>query len=57
MDLKKSLAEKSKGHFKYESMFRAMPPDIVKELARRRLEEVEPYQAAKKTKRSLAKKK
>jgi hypothetical protein len=48
MDLKNSLAKQSKGHFKYESMLKAMPPDIVKELARRRLEEIEQYQKSEK---------
>jgi hypothetical protein len=35
-------------------MLKAMPPDIVKELARRRLEEIEHYQE---TKRNLTEKK
>ena len=43
MHLKKPLDEKSKGRFKYEGMLKAMPPDIVKELARRRMEEVKRY--------------
>ena len=34
----------------YEGMLKAMPPDIVKELARRRLEEIEKYQAEMKAK-------
>jgi hypothetical protein len=38
-------------------MLKAMPPDIVKELARRRLEEIERYQAEKKAKRSVSEKK
>jgi hypothetical protein len=57
MNLKKSLVEKTTGHFKYESMLKAMPPDIVKELARRRLEEIQRCQAEKKAKRNVARKK
>jgi DNA-binding TFAR19-related protein (PDSD5 family) len=36
-----SLDKKPKGHLRNESMLKAMPPDILKELARRRLEEIE----------------
>jgi hypothetical protein len=53
MDLKKSLEKKAKpkGRFYYEALLNAMPQDIVKELARRRLEEIKQYQAAEKAKR------
>jgi hypothetical protein len=57
MGLKKSLAKKSKGHFKYESMLKAMPPDIVKELARRRLEEIERYQEDERSEKNITAKK
>jgi DNA-binding TFAR19-related protein (PDSD5 family) len=30
-----------KGHLRNESMLKALPPDILQELARRRLEEIE----------------
>jgi hypothetical protein len=33
-----------KGRLLYEGLLRAMPPDIVKELARRRLEEIAEYE-------------
>jgi DNA-binding TFAR19-related protein (PDSD5 family) len=33
--------KKPKGHLRNESMLKAMPPDILRELARRRLEEIE----------------
>jgi hypothetical protein len=33
--------KKLRGHLRNESMLKAMPPDIVRELARRRLEEIE----------------
>jgi hypothetical protein len=50
MALKRSVAskQKPKSRLIYEGMLKAMPPDIVKELARRRLEEIERYKAGKK---------
>jgi hypothetical protein len=36
-----SLDRKPKGHLRNESMLKAMPPDILRELVRRRLEEIE----------------
>jgi hypothetical protein len=36
-----SLDKKPKGHLRNESMLKALPPDILKELALRRLEEIE----------------
>ncbi|MDR2078894.1 MAG: hypothetical protein LBP74_04120 [Treponema sp.] len=46
MELKRSSAskQKPKPRLIYEGMLKAMPPDIVKELARRRLEEIKRYQ-------------
>ncbi|GHV96286.1 hypothetical protein AGMMS50293_26060 [Spirochaetia bacterium] len=45
MALNQSLAEnkkpQSKGHLRYESMLKAMPPDILRELANRKLEEID----------------
>jgi hypothetical protein len=41
MALNQSLDKKPKGHLRNESMLKAMPPDIVRELARRRLAEIE----------------
>jgi hypothetical protein len=32
---------KKKGHLRNESMLKALPPDILRELVRRRLEEIE----------------
>jgi GrpB-like predicted nucleotidyltransferase (UPF0157 family) len=55
MDSKRSLA--GKPHLLYGDMLKAMPPDIVKELARRRLEEIQRYQAEKKARRNAAGKK
>jgi hypothetical protein len=54
MALKRSLESKQKkpkSRLLYEGMLKAMPPDIVKELARRRLEEIERYKTAKEEKR------
>lgn len=52
MSLERSSAsnKKPKPRLIYEGMLQAMPPDIVKELARRRLEEIEKYQAEMKVK-------
>jgi DNA-binding TFAR19-related protein (PDSD5 family) len=36
-----SLDKKPKGRLRNESMLKALPPDILKELARRRLAEIE----------------
>ncbi|MDR1257023.1 MAG: hypothetical protein LBJ86_04695 [Spirochaetaceae bacterium] len=43
MALDQSLDNKArpKGHLRYESMLKAMPPDILRELARRRLDEID----------------
>jgi hypothetical protein len=41
MESNQSLDKKPKGHLRNESMLKALPPDILKELARRRLEEIE----------------
>jgi hypothetical protein len=46
-----SLDKKPKGHLRNESMLKALPPDILRELAQRRLEEI------KKAKQNLTKKK
>jgi hypothetical protein len=52
MALNQSLAEKRttkpKGHLKYESLLKALPPDILKELTNRKLEEIERIRAQQK---------
>jgi hypothetical protein len=50
-----SLAEnkesKPKGHLRYESMLKAMPPDILRELVNRKLEEIKRIQEQTKKRR------
>jgi hypothetical protein len=41
MASKQSSYKKPKGHLRNESMLKALPPDILKELVRRRLEDIE----------------
>jgi hypothetical protein len=41
MESEQSLGRKPKGHLRNESMLKALPPDILKELVRRRLEDIE----------------
>lgn len=36
--------KKSKGHLRYESMLKALPPDILRELVNRKLEEIKRIQ-------------
>ena len=49
MALNQSLADtretKPKGHLKYESLLKALPPDILRELTNRKLEEIERIRA------------
>ena len=44
--LVKPEEKKPKGHLRYESLLRALPPDILKELVNRKLEEIERIRAA-----------
>ena len=50
MALNQSSAEtrdtKPRGHLKYESLLKALPPDILRELTKRKLEEIERIRAA-----------
>jgi hypothetical protein len=41
MESNQSSRQKPKGHLRYESLLKALPPDILQELVRRRLEDVE----------------
>ena len=42
--LAKNKESKPKGHLRYESILKAMPPDILRELVNRKLEEIKRIQ-------------